>query len=80
MKFNLADEAYIPSCPMEALYHLAMRLNYGAGTQSLDNSLCYVNGTEKRAAAKGFKLLTADSIHDPFLALPSCLSEELKPL
>lgn len=65
---------------MEALYHLAIGLNSVAGTQSLDNSLCYVNGTEKRAAAKGFKLLTTDSIHDPLLALPSCLSEGMEPL
>lgn len=80
MIFNLADEAYIRYCPMEVLYHLAVKLNYVAGTQSLNNSLCSMNGTEKRAAAKGFKLFTTDSIRDLHPALPSWLSEEMKPL
>lgn len=80
MEFNLADETHIPSCPVEALYHLTIRLKHVAGTQNLDNSSFYANGMEKRAVPEGFKLLTPDSTHDPLLALPSCLSEEMKPL
>ena len=64
MKFNLAYEAYIPSCPM--VCHLAIRLNNAADTQSLDNSLCSVNGTELRAAANGFRLLTTEAFRIHF--------------
>lgn len=54
-KFNLADEAYISSCPMEARYHPASRLNRVAGTQSLAKSLCE-RGREKGSSKRVYTL------------------------
>lgn len=64
--FYLADEAYITSCPMEALYHLIIGLNYIVGNQLYAMWMEWGKGQQP----KGFKLLATDSSHDPSLACP----------